>query len=211
MTSFARFVALLALFFTAPLAAHDDAAPLPQVVLETSLGAITITLEAERAPITAANFLRYVDDGRFDGTVFYRAMRLDFGEQPNGLVQAGTQYDPDRILPPIAHEPTTLTGLSHTRGAVSMAMDLPGSSTGDFSIMVQDQPALDANPEAEEQVWRDGYAVFGFVTEGMAVIEAIHAAPTDPDKGEGWMKGQMLADPVTIISARRVEASATSD
>ena len=67
------------------------------------------------------NFLRYVDQRRFDGTVFYRAMRLPWGDQPNGLIQAGTRGDPRRELPPIAHEPTSQTGVLHKAGAISMA------------------------------------------------------------------------------------------
>jgi len=175
------------------------------IVLETEMGDITIALETERAPITAGNFLRYVEQDRLDGTVFYRAMHVDWGPQPSGLIQGGTQWDPDRILPGIEHEPTTRTGLSHTRGALSMAMGEPGTANGDFSIMVQDQTGLDAQPDAGEAAQRHGYAVFGYVIEGMDVVEAIHAAPTDPDKGEGWMKGQMLAEPVEILEARRLD------
>ena len=175
------------------------------IVLETTLGDITIALETERAPLTAANFLRYVDEDRFDGTVFYRAMSLDWGEQPNGLVQGGTQNDPKRILDPVPHEPTTLTGLTHSQGALSMAMGDPGTATGDFSIQLQDNPGMDANPDATDPVWQNGYAVFGYVTEGMDVVRAIHAAPVDPDTGAGWMKGQMLAEPVVIVEARRAE------
>jgi len=204
-----RFLAALALFLAAPLAAQEVAVPAPatvpattDVVLETTLGDITIALEIERAPITAGNFLRYVVEGRFDGAVFYRAMKLDWGQQPNGLIQGGAQNDPERILPPIAHEPTSQTGLSHTRGALSMAMGEPGSATGDFSIMLGDQTGLDADPEAQDPVWRNGYAVFGYVIEGMDVVEAIHAAPVDPEKGEGWMRGEMLAQPVVITAAR---------
>ena len=210
MTTFTRLLAPLALL-ASPLAAQDEAPPAespPQtelVVLETSAGDITVALETERAPITAANFLRYVDEDRFDGTVFYRAMRLDWGEQPNGLIQGGTQWDPDRVLPGIPHEPTTVTGLSHTKGAISMAMGEPGSANGDFSIFLQDATGMDADPSSEDPVWRNGYAVFGYVVDGMDVVQAIHAMPTDPDKGEGWMKGQMLAEPVVIVDARRVE------
>ncbi|MEO1489018.1 MAG: esterase-like activity of phytase family protein [Pseudomonadota bacterium] len=173
------------------------------VVLETGMGDITIALETERAPITAANFLRYVEEGRFDGTKFYRAMRLEREPKPNGLLQGGTQFDPKRILPPIAHEPTSQTGLSHTNGALSMAMGDPGTANGDFSIMLQDQTGLDARPDAQEAVWRNGYAVFGYVIDGMDVVAAIHGSPIDPDKGEGFLKGQMLAEPVTIVKARR--------
>ncbi|WP_271078060.1 peptidylprolyl isomerase [Aurantiacibacter sp. MUD61] len=193
----------------APAAAQDAEAEAEfattNVVLETTLGEITIALETERAPITAANFLRYVDEDRFDGTVFYRAMPLDWGEQPNGLIQGGTQWDPERVLPGIEHEPTSETGLSHTRGALSMAMGDPGTANGDFSIMLGDQTGLDANPSADNPVWRNGYAVFGYVVDGMDVVEAIHASPVDPEAGEGWMQGQMLAEPVVIVEARRAE------
>jgi peptidyl-prolyl cis-trans isomerase A (cyclophilin A) len=197
-----RFALPLALFLS-PAAAH--AQELTNVVLHTEAGDIVIALETERAPITASNFLRYVDEKRLDGTVFYRAMRLDWGDQPNGLIQGGTQYDPKRILPPIAHESTLETGVKHTVGAISMARLEPGSATGDFSITVSPQPGLDANPNSEEEDFRLGYAAFGHVVEGMEVVRAIFDAPVDPDKGEGWMKGQMLAQPVKIVSARRAQ------
>lgn len=188
-----------------PSAEQEPAPGTTDIVLETTMGAILVALETERAPVTAGNFLRYVDEGRLDGTVFYRAMHLDWGEQPNGLIQGGTQFDPERILDPIAHEPTSVTGLSHTRGALSMARHEPGSATGDFSIMVGDQTGLDADPDNAEPDLRAGYAVFGYVIEGMEVVNAIHAAPIDPEAGEGWMKGQMLAAPVAILDARRAE------
>ena len=208
-----RIIAAAIALASTPLAAQDatpdagEPAATTLIVLETSAGDITVALETERAPITAGNFLRYVEEDRFDGTVFYRAMKLDWGDQPNGLIQGGTQWDPDRILPGIAHEPTTVTGLSHTKGALSMAMGEPGTANGDFSIFLQDSTGMDADPKSEDPVWQNGYAVFGFVVDGMDVVQAIHAMPTDPDKGEGWMKGQMLADPVTIIEARRVETA----
>lgn len=178
------------------------------VVLETTKGDITIRLEVERAPITAANFLRYVDEGRFDGTVFYRAMKLNRDPMPNGLIQGGTQFDPKRILPGIAHEPTTETGLSHTNGAVSMAMLEPGTANGDFSIMLADQTGLDANPDSDDPTWQAGFAVFGYVIDGMDVVSAIHAGEADPNKGEGVMVGQMLAEPVEIVKARRLPPEA---
>ncbi|MCB2089086.1 MAG: peptidylprolyl isomerase [Sphingomonadaceae bacterium] len=211
-----RFALLLAALFTAPLLAQEPPPPvnpLPPpppaveyVAMETTLGTITVEIEVERAPVTAANFLRYVDEKRYDGTVFYRAMPLEWGEQPNGLIQAGTQYDPKRTLPPIKHEPTSETGVLHVKGALSMARFAPGTATGDFSIMLQEQPAMDADPASEDPEVRAGFAAFGKVVDGWDVVHAIHAAPTDPDKGEGWMKGQMIADPVKIIRMRRVAA-----
>jgi peptidyl-prolyl cis-trans isomerase A (cyclophilin A) len=201
-----RFALGASLALALPLAAQDAAPPpatpesggaTTDIVLETAMGDIVVALETERAPVSAQNFLRYVDEGRLDGTVFYRVMKLDWGEQPNGLIQGGTQFDLERILPPIAHEPTNETGLKHRRGALSLARNEPGSATGDFSIMVGDQPGLDADPGNADPELRAGYAVFGYVTDGMDVVEAIHAAPIDPEKAEGWLKGQMLAEPVT--------------
>ena len=218
-----RFLAALAPFalIATPLTAQDDslapAAPPERdfetqlILIETSMGDITVSLETERAPITAGNFLRYVDEDRFDGTKFYRAMHLDYGEPPNGLLQGGTQMHPDRVRDPIAHEPTSETGLSHTDGALSMARYAPGSATGDFSIMIKDQIGLDANPASPDPRLQAGFAVFGHVVDGMDVVHAIHAAPIDPDKGEGWMKGQLLADPVEIIDMRRVDPADTAD
>ena len=197
-----RFALALALLL-APAAA--SAQQTTTVVMKTELGDIVIALETERAPVTAANFLRYADQKRFDGTVFYRAMRLEWGEQPNGLIQAGTQFDPKRVLPPIAHEPTSSTGVTHLAGTISMARYEPGTATGDFSIMLSPQPGLDADPAGEDAERRAGYAAFGRVVEGMEVVRAIFDAPVDPEKGEGVMKGQMLARPVKILSVRRAE------
>nr|WP_298896680.1 esterase-like activity of phytase family protein [uncultured Altererythrobacter sp.] len=177
------------------------------VVLETTMGDITVSLETERAPITAANFLRYVDEDRFDGAKCYRAMRVTGGQEPSGFLQCGAQNDPRRILDGITHEPTNETGLSHTDGALSMARFEPGSATGDFSIMIRDQRGLDAYPESEDPGRRPGFAVFGYVVDGMDVVHAIHATPTDPEKGEGFLKGQMLTQPVEIVNVRRAEAA----
>ena len=203
-----RFAAALSLALAAPAAGQvPPGQPRTDlVVLETALGDITLAIESERAPVTAANFLRYVDQHRLDGTVFYRAMRLAWGDQPNGLIQGGTQYDPKRVLPPIAHEPTTQTGLSHVAGAISMARYAPGTATGDFSIMVSAQPSLDADPKGETDDARAGFAVFGHVVSGMDVVRQVFMVATDPELGEGAMKGQMLAQPVTITHARRVKA-----
>ena len=202
MLRFALLAALLALPAMAqdvPAPATPAPAPKPatiKVTLTTTEGAIVLELEKERAPVTTANFLRYVDAKRFDGIAFFRAMKLSWG----GLIQAGVR-DASKLYPPIAHEPTTQTGLSHVEGAISMARLAPGSATGDFTIMVGDMTGLDANPKAEGD--NVGYAVFGHVAEGMDVVKHILDAPTSPTLGEGVMKGQMIAAPVKILTARR--------
>lgn len=184
-------------------AAPVDTAPKVRVVLMTQLGPITVEVDREHAPLTAANFLRYVDQRRFDGTVFYRAMKLGTDEQGNGqgLIQGGTQNDPKRILKSIPHEPTSQTGLKHLAGALSMARWAPGTATGDFSILVSPLPALDADPSQAGD--NAGYAVFGYVVDGMDVVRKIHLSPTSPTLGEGHMKGQMLSPTIKVLSARR--------
>jgi peptidyl-prolyl cis-trans isomerase A (cyclophilin A) len=190
------------LMLAAPALAQEEA-PAPQVrtvnvAVTTSLGEIVIALEVERAPITAGNFLRYVEVGRLDGAEFYRAMRIGEG----GLVQGGMR-DPRKLFPPIPHEPTSQTGLSHVNGAVSLARTAPGTATADFFIIVGDRmTGLDAGPNSGgDQL---GFAVFGHVVSGMDVVRAILAAPASPTEGEGVMRGQMLDPRVTIITARRV-------
>ena len=195
---------LLALCLAAALsapAAAQDASPAPavavRVILETSAGSILVETDP-RAPITAANFLRYVDEGRFNGTDFYRGMALGAG---TGVVQGGTANAPDRILPPIAHEPTSQTGLRHVDGALSMALFDPGTADGDFFIIVGNLPGFDAGRAAPGD---PGFAVFGRVIEGMDVVRTILAAPKSPTEGEGFMRGQMLDPRIRIVSARRV-------
>lgn len=188
-------------------------APLPdkvRVALETEAGRIVVELDVKRAPASASNFVRYAETRRFDGTVFYRAMHLKWGEQPNGLIQAGTRGDPRRNLPPIPHEPTDVTGILHKAGTLSMARYAPGTATGDFSIMVSDQPGLDAQPDSADPEIKAGYAAFGQVIEGMDVVRTIFAAPISETEGEGIMRGQMLAQPVKILTARRLPDVATT-
>jgi peptidyl-prolyl cis-trans isomerase A (cyclophilin A) len=181
----------------------ESAMPVPatvKVVLKTSLGDIVLAVETERAPITAANFLRYVDQKRLDGSNFYRAMAV--GEDGQyGLIQGGLRGNPKRVLKPIAHEPTTVTGLSHMNGAISMARDDPGTATADFFIVIGDLVALDAQPNGGDP----GYAVFGHVVDGMDVVHVIFGQQRSSTEGEGVMKGQMLAVPVKILAARRAE------
>jgi peptidyl-prolyl cis-trans isomerase A (cyclophilin A) len=187
-----------------PSAPPPPAPALVGVAINTQLGTITLALDAQRAPATTANFLRYVDQRRFDGTAFYRAMKLNWGEQPNGLIQGGTQMDPKRILKPIAHEPTSQTGILHKAGAISMARYAPGTATGDFSILLSDMPGLDAAPSSENPDQVAGFAAFGNVVAGMDVVRRIFAAPVSPTAGQGVMKGEMLEPKVRILTMRRV-------
>jgi peptidyl-prolyl cis-trans isomerase A (cyclophilin A) len=192
---------LLAL--AAPFAAHAQPRPATgtvRVAIETAAGTILVDVDTRRAPITAGNFLRYVDEKRLDGTVFYRG--FTFAERSDiGLIQGGTQHDPKRTLKGIAHEPTSKTGLTHDDGAISMARGAPGSADGDFFIIIGEMKGLDADPKASGD--NQGFAVFGHVTSGMDVVRAIATAPKNPAAGVGAMKGQMLARPVKILTARR--------
>lgn len=170
-----------------------------RVKLQTAHGPILIELEVERAPVTSANFLKYVDQKRFDGISFYRA--LTFPGRPDlGLIQAG-QRDQKKLLPPIPHEPTTKTGLSHTDGTISMARLAPGTAAADFFIIIGNLSTLDANPAAKGD--NAGFAAFGRVVEGMDVVKKILAAPVSATEGAGAMKGQMIAKPVPVETARR--------
>ena len=185
----------------APPATPVAPAPKPvtvRVTLVTSDGPIVLALEKQRAPITTANFLRYIDQKKLDGTSFYRAVKVERGF---GFVQGGARNDPKHVLPPIAHEPTSTTGLTHDDGAISMARAAPGTANGDFFIVVGGFPTMDADPAQPGD--NLGFAVFGHVIEGMDVIRRIMDEPTSPTAGEGVMKGQMLAAPVRILTARR--------
>jgi peptidyl-prolyl cis-trans isomerase A (cyclophilin A) len=177
---------------TAPVA--DSARAPVKVRLDTAAGPIVVAVDREHAPLTAANFLRYVDAKKLDGVGFYRAVKVGDGF---GLAQFGTRNDPKRTLPPVAFEPTSKTGLSHVDGAVSMAMAKPGTAAGDFFVVVGDLKSMDAHDN------EPGFAVFGRVIEGMDVIRRILASPTSPTEGVGVMKGQMLAPTIRIASARR--------
>jgi len=187
-------------------AARKAAVPAPppladkvRVRLETEAGPIVVELDGEHAPITTANFLAYVDRQRFDGITFYRAARTR-GAEGRGFIQGGIRRDYQRTLGPIAHEPTSATGLRHVDGAISMARAEGGAGAmGEFFITVGAMPSMDAHGDDE------GFAAFGRVVEGMDVVRRILAAETVPNAGRGAMRGQMLETPVRIVSARRAE------
>ena len=170
---------------------RDD---LVRVALDTSAGHIVLALDRGRAPITTANFLAYVDQKKLDGETFYRAFKYGDG----GIIQGGARTA-GKQLPPIAHEPTSQTGLSNKAWTIAMANAGPGTAGSDFFIMTTDIPAFDA------KAGDIGFAAFGRVVEGQEVVKAILAAPVSPTKGEGSMKGQMLDPVVKIVTAERVK------
>lgn len=184
----------------APPAAKEDLVP---VAIDTSLGRIVVALDRAHAPVTTANFLHYVDTHRFDGQNFYRAMHVaDANGADGGLIQGGITTDARKLFPPIAHEPTTTTGLHNVAGAISMANAGPGTARADFFILVSDMPGLDANGPGGDA---NGFAAFGHVIEGMDVVRKIWNSPVSATEGAGVMKGQMLDPKIKIISAERVK------
>lgn len=172
-----------------------------RVRIETPLGSIVAEIYTEAAPVTAENFLAYVDDALFDGGSFFRVVRMD--NQPNDsvrieVIQGGPDGPAvrDRLRPPIALERTRDTGLRHTDGALSMARGGPDSARSQFFICIGDQPSLDfgGNRNLDGQ----GFAVFGRVVEGMDVVRRIQ---------QGATEGQRLVDPVEIEAIRRSSTS----
>jgi len=192
-------LALLAAAGAAPGETPPSAASAPpvRVRLTTDLGDIDLEIDAAHAPVTAANFLRYVDAGRYDGGRFHRTVRPDTETRrdvPIEVVQAGVAPGREELdFPPIALERTSATGLTHVDGAISMARGGPDSATSDFFICLGDQPALDyggrRNPDGQ------GFAAFGRVVAGLDVVRRIQQSPA---------RGQRLAPPVAIRSARRL-------
>lgn len=190
--------ALLALVASPPSAAAEP--PTVRVRLETSAGTITLALDAKRAPKTVAGFMEYVDDGRLDGTEFYRASRSKVSPG-QGFIQGGIGTNPRRKLPATPFESTAQTGLSHVDATISMAHgDSADIATCNFTLLVGPLPWLDARPGSP------GYAAFGKVIGGMPVVKRILAQPTGG--GTGAMRGQMLVKPVIIKRAVRLDGVA---
>lgn len=192
-------LALIAALSAGPAFAQTAAPETTAVALNTSLGRIVLALETRRAPITSANFLRYVDRKLFDGATFYRASRPPGATTADyGLVQGGFWKQPVKLLPPIAHESTAQTGLSHVDGTISMGRNAPGTAQADWFICLGEQKYLDADDK------QPGFAAFGKVAEGLEIVKQILLMPVDPNQGTGSMKGEILKTPVPITTARRV-------
>jgi peptidyl-prolyl cis-trans isomerase A (cyclophilin A) len=173
------------------------AAAEPTVRIATELGDIIVAVDSAHAPISSANFLRYVDGGFYDGGRFHRTVTP--GNQPDNavkieVIQAGINPAHQKEeFAPITLERTSVTGLKHLAGVISMARDGPDTATSDFFICVTDQPSLDfggaRNPDGQ------GFAAFGRVVRGMEVVRRIQQAKA---------KGQTLTPPVKIWSIRRL-------
>lgn len=175
------------------------AAAKPRVLIKTGRGTIVVELEAEKAPITSANFLRYVDTHAYDGGTFYRAAR-DPGAPKQGTI-VGAPNPKTHPFPPIRHESTTKTGLRHVTGTLSLGRFDPGTATSNFFICASPEPYLDAHPG--EKGDNLGYAAFGQVVEGMAVVQKILSLPTNGETKFADQRGQWLKPPVPIVSMRR--------
>ena len=181
-------------------AGRAEAQALPRVIIETELGRIEAEIDSVHAPLTSANFLRYVDLGFYRFGRFHRTVRPD--NQPGDkvkieVVQAGLDSLRVKDFPPVTLERTKVTGLSHKNGTLSMARDGPNTATSDFFICIGDQPALDfggkRNPDGQ------GFAAFGRVVLGMDVVRKIQAAPA---------VGQRLEPPIRILDIVRKGAYA---
>ncbi|HTI66479.1 MAG TPA: peptidylprolyl isomerase [Caulobacteraceae bacterium] len=188
------------LWIARPLVGHAAAARKPRVAIQTGKGTIVVELETIKAPITAGNFLRYVDAMKYDGGVIYRASRTP-GVAGAGSIQGG-RSPTARAFRPIAHESTQVTGLRHRAGTISMGRTTLGSATSDFFICASALPYLDAHPGAAGD--NQGFAAFGTVVEGMAVVKKILALPTTGKTYEPAMKGQMIDPPVQILGMKRL-------
>lgn len=170
------------------------------ISLDTELGSILLELHPGRAPLTVANFLRYVDEDRFTDVRFYRVVRMD--NQPNNefkieVIQGGLKEDEHSLgLPSIPHEDTSQSGILHLDGTISMARNEPGSASSEFFICICDQPELDyggrRNPDGH------GFAAFGRVIKGMDVVRKIQSQPA---------QGQYLTKDVIIKSIKRVTST----
>lgn len=189
-------VALLVLLAAGSVAASDVVI----VTIETSVGSIDVAIDATHAPVTAANFLRYVDAKMYDGGRFHRAVRLDNQARKDVLIQViqgGRTPEQAKTVTgfgPIALERTSVTTLKHVDGAIAMARGAAAdSASSDFFLCIGDNPSLDfGGPRAADG---QGFAAFGRVIRGMEIVRKIQAGATN-DR-------EQLIEPIAIVRIHR--------
>ena len=180
------------------VAGQTPPASLVRVQFETEAGSFVVEVDAARAPRTAANFLKYVDGGLYDGGRFHRTVRPDTETRPDVPIQVIQAAMPRakaiERMAAIPLERTGTTGLKHLDGAISMARtDAADSARDEFFICIGDQPSLDEGGARSRD--GQGYAVFGRVVSGMAVVRKIHQSPA---------RGQTLVPQVVVLKASRI-------
>lgn len=171
------------------------------VMLHTALGAIEVEVYSDRAPLSAGQFLHCVQTGHYGGGTFWRCVRADNdrGSPPIEVVQAAAA-DGSATLEPLAHEPTSMSGLRHQDGTVSLARSEPGTATAAaFFICLGNQPTLDEGGLRNADGL--GFAAFGRVVRGMEVVRSIHRGSTLAEAPVEYIRGQVLATPVRIERA----------
>lgn len=189
----------LLLCFLCVLLCNSVLAAVSTIRLITELGVIEAELAVDKAPATVANFLKYVDAGRYTGGVFHRTVKLNPDNQPNNtvkieVIQGGVNPEhAEKDWPTLALERTSVTGLKHLDGTLSMARAAPDTATSDFFICIGAQPELDfggkRNPDGQ------GFAAFGRVTKGLDIVKKIQAAPAE---------GQKLTPAIHILKIERL-------
>ncbi len=192
MTTFRNPLTLLLLLTISALGlAQDRAVPAhPHIKFETSEGTIVLELDGRRAPVTVGNFLELIDSGYFDGTVFHRVI-ADFMIQGGGYTQDLKPKEPEGSIPNESGN-----GLTNMRGTIAMARTGdPHSAKAQFFISVKDNTSLNPQPD------RWGYAVFGYVIEGMDVVDTIAQTRTGPG---GQFARDVPVVPVVVKRAARV-------
>ena len=174
------------------------------VVFTTALGSIRIDLAMSHAPLSCADFLKYVAGGYYNNGRFFRVVRPenDRGHPGIDVVQGGIR-DPRQAWAQVAHENTRITGLRHLDGTVSLTRDAPGTGSGaEIFVCVGDQPALDfggqRNPDGQ------GFAAFARVTAGMDVVRNIWRMNAAGHSDDAYTRGQILTNPVPISSAKTI-------
>ncbi|MFC2151497.1 peptidylprolyl isomerase [Bacteroidota bacterium] len=185
-----QFLLLVIFFFISDLYLKSQNV---KIEFETELGSIIAEIYPDKAPITCRNFIKYIENGKFEGAKFYRVVRMN--NQPNNeikieVIQGGLGFDVEESpYAPIRHETTKETGILHKDGTISMARAEPGTASSEFFICIGDQPELDFGGKRNSD--GQGFAAFGMVIEGIDIVRKIQNMPD---------QGQMLLNPVKIES-----------